>query len=114
MDFSKINSDNYDFLWTVGGFSPFFISSWLSDEYIKRDFICVWHNDIWTLYVSKEERRKLAKEGLKFFLENFDDYRKSALEKIKQMDTFFGLKKIIKTSTLDNKSLAALLVESME
>lgn len=113
-EIKNIDSKHYDFLWTVGGYHPFFISSWLSDEYLKRDFIYTYKDDIWTLFVSKDQRKTLANEGLHLFLHGFDDYKERAEKQIKDMDVFFETKKALKVDKLDTDEFTALLRDCME
>ncbi len=71
--FSRINSENYDFLWTVG-FPYLYCSMYLESGYTKRDFVAYNHGRLHTLFISKVERVKLSKLGLQLFLNSFDAY----------------------------------------
>jgi len=69
----KISSRNYDFLWTVG-FPYLYCSMYLESGYIKRDFVACNEGRIHTLFVSRNEREKLSKQGLKLYTTGFKKY----------------------------------------
>lgn len=71
--FNKISSQNYDFLWTVG-FPYIYCSMYLESGYIKRDFVACNEGRTHTLFVSKNEREKLSKLGLKLYTTGFKKY----------------------------------------
>jgi phosphohistidine swiveling domain-containing protein len=114
MNYKDINSKHYDFLWTIGDFPPFFISTWLHEEYLKRDFLYTYKDDIWSLYISIEERKKLAKEGLSFLLNKFDKYKKLAEKQVLSANLFFEKSKTTEFDKLDNKIFSKKFIESME
>lgn len=71
--FKDINSKNYDFLWTVG--IPYLSNSmYLESGYHKRDFVACNEGRVHTLFVSKEERKKLSKLGLQLYTTGFKKY----------------------------------------
>jgi len=91
-DFGKITSDNYDFLWRIG-FSYLFCSIHYQSGYAERDFVFTWKNGEHFNFVGKEERKRLAKEGLVLYTHKFKSFQ-SRIEKntpkySRKMDEFF-------------------------
>lgn len=72
-EFGKISSQNYDFLWTVG-FPYLYCSMYLESGYTKRDFVACNEGRTHTLFVSRNEREKLSKLGLKLYTTGFKKY----------------------------------------
>ncbi len=71
--FKLVNSQNYDFLWTVG-FPYLYCSMYLESGYHKLDFIACNNGRSHTLFVSKKEREKLSKKGLRLYTVGFQRY----------------------------------------
>jgi phosphoenolpyruvate synthase/pyruvate phosphate dikinase len=90
-ELSKINSDNYDFLWRVG-FSYLFCSIYYHSGYSERDFVFTWNYGEHFNFVNKEQRRELAKEGLVFYTKKFNSFKSRIEEQTpiysKKMDDF--------------------------
>jgi phosphohistidine swiveling domain-containing protein len=119
MDYSKINSENYDFLWKVGGVTYLYLSIWLNKEYQKRDFVVTNEKDLHNFFVSKGERKKLAKEGLQFFLEGFSAYKEEMTKEFEITEKFLNdlnntdLAKLSNTELAESFNKAADYVQKM-
>ncbi|OHB21996.1 MAG: hypothetical protein A2939_00690 [Parcubacteria group bacterium RIFCSPLOWO2_01_FULL_48_18] len=78
-----INSENYDFLWKVGG-SFLFASIFYPAGYSSRDFVFAHASEDYYTFVGKEERKKLAREGLRLFTGGFESYKKKVYGCLKE------------------------------
>ena len=72
--YSHINSDNYDFVWRTW-FNYLAVYFFYTVEYKNRDFIFIWKDGEYLCFVSKEERRRLAQEGLRLYTDGFQEFR---------------------------------------
>lgn len=72
--YKDINSDNYDFVWRTW-FNYLAVSFFYTVEYKNRDFIFIWKDGEYLCFVSKEERKRLAKEGLRLYTDGFQEFR---------------------------------------
>jgi len=110
----KISLKNYDFLWTVYGQTYLFTSMWLSDYYLKHDFITCLDHNVHSFFVSKVERKKLSQVGYDFYLKKVGTYRNLVSQKFKITEKYFTKSFINKLNRLDNRQLARLFVETGE
>lgn len=78
---SEINSENYDFVWRTW-FNYLATSFFYTVEYKDRDFVFIWKDGEYLCFVSKEERKRLAQEGLELYTKGFVDYKKRMEEAI--------------------------------
>ncbi|MDD5071940.1 MAG: PEP-utilizing enzyme [Patescibacteria group bacterium] len=101
----KIHPRNYNFFWLVYNATYFFISCFLTSNYLKRDFIVIYQNGNYKLYASKEETGRLAKYGLLFFRRNFNDYKKKVNGIIKEAKTVFKLNKTKNFSNFSDREI---------
>lgn len=83
------NIKDYDFLWLIRNWTYFDTSFWLVKDYLKRDFIITCNKDEWVTYVSKEERKRLSKQGIAFFEKEFDEYKTKIKEISNEANKFF-------------------------
>ena len=70
---SHINSDNYDFVWRTW-FNYLAVHFFYGVEYRERDFVFVWKDGEYLCFVSKEERKRLAQEGLRLYTDEFEAF----------------------------------------
>lgn len=79
--YSHINSDNYDFVWRTW-FNYLAVYFFYTVEYKNRDFIFIWKDGEYLCFVSKEERKRLAQEGLRLYTDGFQEYKTRMEEEI--------------------------------
>lgn len=78
---------NYDLLWKWG--VPYlFVSIYLESGYKKIDAISYNENGTNHLFISKNSRKKLSKEGYLLYTSGFEAFRKRALQSMTQLERY--------------------------
>jgi len=101
----NIHPQNYNFFWLVYNATYFFISYFLTPNYLKRDFIVIYQSGNYKLYASKKETGRLAKYGLLFFGKDFNAYKKKVRKIIKEAKAVFRSGRIKNFSNISDQNL---------
>lgn len=104
--YEKINSKNYDFLWSVGGQHYLFTSFWLHKGFLSRDFLATSQNNFSTFYISKKQRKKLSRSGLALFHKRFKSYENKIKKQLRVSERIFKEMESKRLSSLSDKELA--------
>lgn len=107
------NLKDYTFLWLVHNWTYFDTSFWLVKNYTNRDFIITCKDKEWKTYISKKERKSLAKLGLLFFQKRFNKYEKEVNDIKIEARKFFRRLKNKKLSSLTNFELKKDFLETV-
>lgn len=102
----QITEDTYDFLWTIHGYHYLFLSTWISNEARKHEFLFCMDHGVSHTYISKRSRKKLSKEGANFFSKGFPAYEKSSWREMASITAYFKRALSLDIQGLSNKDLA--------
>jgi len=101
----KFDPAQYDFLWKVEHMSFPFHSMWLTKEVTDRDFIVTCQQDVWKVYIGKEERRRLGLVGYRLLRSSLPMFIRDARKLSSQGDILLRQLKHIKLKQLDDQQL---------
>ncbi|MHB8871029.1 MAG: PEP-utilizing enzyme [Candidatus Doudnabacteria bacterium] len=104
IDYSKINQGNYDLMWKVG-FPFLYVSTFLDSGYKTRDAIFYNDGNEHYTFLSKKEREKLSKFGLKLYSKGFGSFKSKLLRVLVEVPKKIALLQKTDLKKLSNKEL---------
>ncbi len=104
----KVNFDNYEFVWRVGGFDYFFTSHWLYQIPPIREFLVAKKGNDWKIYLSKNEKKNLGKMGLRQLEKGMNEFERTVQKVNKDSQIEFAQYELADLSKLKNEELADL------
>lgn len=106
----KINPKDYEYLWTDYDVNFIFISCYLFKNFRETDFVLIHdpEKNAVAFFLGKEARRACSKYGLKFYKEDFEDWKKKIETQIEKG------KNLIKETEKEKNSTASMNFQTIK